>query len=204
MPSRNVIKLDAPDSYFHIYARGSNKQVIFQDDSDYSYFLHLLERYLSPKAATNRYGYAYPSYAKDLKLLAFCLMPNHIHLLVYQEKEGIKTALMRSLMTSYSRYYNLKYKRTGPLFESRYKASMISQQDYLEHISRYIHLNPRSWRRYPFSSLMYYLDKPAPAWLQPESIKDLFANKQAYLTFVMDYVEHKDMLDTIKHELADR
>ena len=204
MPSRNVIKLDAPESYFHIYARGSNKQVIFQDDSDYSYFIHLLERYLSPKAAANRYGYVYPSYTKDLKLLAYCLMPNHIHLLVYQEKEGAKTALMRSLMTSYSRYYNLKYKRTGPLFESRYKASMISQQDYLEHISRYIHLNPRSWRRYPFSSLMYYLDEPAPAWLQSEQIKDLFADKQAYLTFVMDYVEHKDMLDTIKHELADR
>jgi putative transposase len=130
-------------------------------------------------------------------------MNNHFHLLVHQDETGIMSAFMRSLMTSYSRYFNLKYKRTGPLFESRYKASQISQQAYLEHISRYIHLNPRYWLRYEHSSLKYYLEThKQPEWLNASEVLGLFASPQAYLTFLEDYEEHKQMLAEIKHELA--
>ena len=69
-------------------------------------------------------------------------MPNHIHLLVYQHQPQAMAQFMRSVLTSYSRYFNKRYKRSGSLFESRYKASLISDDAYLEHISRYIHLNP--------------------------------------------------------------
>lgn len=203
MPSRNVIKTDTPDTYFHIYARGVNKQQIFLDADDFTYFIYLVARYLSTESSHNKFGYAYPNYSQRLELLAYCQMPNHFHLLVYQKSIGVMTDFMRSLMTSYSRYFNLKYKRTGPLFESRYKASPITTQPYLEHISRYIHLNPRSWKKYKHSSLRFYLNEPSPIWLRPGRILGVFTDKAAYETFVSDYEDHKEMFDEIKHELAD-
>jgi hypothetical protein len=130
-------------------------------------------------------------------------MPNHFHLLIYQRQAGAMTEFMRSVLTSYSMYFNKKYKRTGPLFESRYKASLISEDNYLEHVTRYIHLNPRDWRHYEYSSLPYYLHQITDDWIRPERITSRFTTPQQYLTFVEDYVEAKEMLDILKHELAD-
>jgi hypothetical protein len=110
---------------------------------------------------------------------------------------------MRSLLTSYSMYFNRKYKRSGPLFESRYKASLISEDAYLEHVTRYIHLNPRDWQRYDYSSLPYYLQQISDEWVRPERISSRFSDPTAYLSFVQDYTQHKELLDILKHELAD-
>lgn len=204
MPSRNALKKDIAESFYHVYARGSNKQPIFIEPSDYDYFLKLFARYLSTKQTENKAGRLYPQFSGQIDLLAFCLMGNHFHLLLYQTEEGFMPAFMRSLMTSYSKYFNLKYRRTGPLFESRYKAARITSQSYLEHISRYIHLNPRYWKRYRYSSLRYYLDTKPGEWLKPEKITSLFKGKTKYMAFLEDYEDHKQMLEEIKHELADR
>lgn len=110
--------------------------------------------------------------------------------------------LMRSVMTSYSRYFNLKYKRTGPLFESRYRASLIDQDPYLQHISRYIHLNPRNWPTYRYSSLRYYKQGKPPEWLNLARIFSLFDSPEDYHTFVADYKEYKRVLDELKCQLA--
>lgn len=112
---------------------------------------------------------------------------------------------MRSLMTSYSRYFNLKYKRTGPLFESRYKASRIDNDSHLQHITRYIHLNPRLWQTYRHSSLKYYSDpNSAPVWIDPKIILEVFEDNREYMEFVADYEEMRDELSYIKHQLADQ
>lgn len=202
MPRRNVIRSDAPESYFHIYARGANKKNIFQDESDYLFFLRLFERYLSPDEKKNQAGVSYPNFYNRVDLLAFCLMPNHFHLLLYQRQTGDLTTCMQSIMTSYSRYFNTKYKRTGPLFESRYRSSLISDDIYLEHITRYIHLNPKHWETYEYSSLPYYLQRAQESWLRPEKILELFKSPAEYHDFVGDYVENKKMIDIIKKELA--
>lgn len=204
MPSRNVTKIDVPESYYHIYARGASKRVIFLEKSDYLYFEKLLARYLSKKPATSKEGVQYPHLAGRIELLSYCLMENHFHLLVYQIEAGAMTKLMRSLMTSYSRYFNLKYRQSGSLFESRYKASKIDEQSYLEHISRYIHLNPRSWRKYQYSSLRYYRDNNPPEWLMPQKIMTMFNSPESYMNFVADYEENRQMLSELKHELADQ
>lgn len=129
-------------------------------------------------------------------------MGNHYHLLFYQKEQGALTALMRAITNSYVRYFNKKYKRRGPLFESRYKSSMIDNQVYLEHISRYIHLNPREWRTYQYSSLSYYLAEGGrDKWVRPARILDIFSGEE-YLTFVSDYKENKLMLEEIKYQLA--
>lgn len=195
----------APQSYYHIYARGINKQDIFLDKYDYGYFTKLLRRYLSKNKLTNINGMPYPYYGDELELVVFCLMPNHFHFLVYQQESESMSKFMRSLMTSYSRYFNKKYKRTGALFESRYKASRISNESYLQHISRYIHLNPRYWRRYQYSSLPYFLgEQPGQQWLKPVRVMQLFGSAGEYLEFLKNYENRKKVLNEIKNELADR
>lgn len=204
MPSRNIIKVNIPDSYYHVYARGTNKQKLFLEAADYKYFLSLFERYLSQKPISDRMGVVYPHFYGRIELLAYCLMQNHFHLLFYQVEVTAMEKLMRSIMTSYSRYFNIKYKRTGPLFESRYKASLLDQDAYLQHISRYIHLNPRNWQTYRHSSLRYYKSDDVPEWLKPAKVLALFSGGGDYMDFVADYEQHKQMLDELKYHLADR
>lgn len=202
MPGRNIVKQDAPDSFQHIYARGHSKHKIFMDEQDYITFLNLLQRYLSANEARDPYGVSYPNFYNKLELLAYVLMPNHFHLLIYQRQPGEMSRFMKSMLGSYSRYFNKKYKRTGPLFESRYKASMISDEAYLEHISRYIHLNPQDWRNYEYSSLPYYLQQDEVSWMRPKRILNMFSAPADYLEFVSNYVEQKKMMDILKQELA--
>ena len=203
MPTRNTVKQYAEDQYYHIYSRGVAKQTIFFDERDFSQFLGILKRYLSDKPEQSSARVNYPWYAPRLDLLAFCLMPNHVHLLVFQRDKTAIIDLMRSVMTSYSMYFNKRYRRVGHVFESRYKASLINQQSYLEHISRYIHLNPYEWEEYPYSSLKYYLGKARAEWIKPTKILELFPSEEQYLEFVRDYEGHKQMLDEIHWDLAD-
>lgn len=202
MPSRNVLKDDVAGGYYHLYSRGINKQPIFVDPKDYAVFLNLLKRYLSIQPEKDKNNVEYPHLYGKLELLSFCLMPNHIHLLIYQASEGAMQQLMRSVMTSYSKYFNRMQNRRGPLFESRYKASLIQNQPYLEHISRYIHLNPKNWRSYSYSSLPYFDGKYEAEWLRPEKILDLFDSQESYKEFLKDHEDYKRLFDTVKEELA--
>jgi putative transposase len=202
MPSRNVLKLDAPESFYHVYARGNSRGKIFADADDYAYFIRLLQRYLSAEEAHDPYGISYPNFYNKVELISYCLMPNHFHLLLYQHQPAAMSALMRSLLTSYSRYFNKKYHRSGSLFETRYKASLISDDAYLQHITRYIHLNPRQWRSYEYSSLLYFLQQSTETWIRPKRVLSMFNSSDEYFRFVEDYTDHKQMLDILKHELA--
>ncbi|MCX6728149.1 MAG: transposase [Candidatus Saccharibacteria bacterium] len=191
MPSRNVIKVNLPVSYYHVYARGSNKHHIFGDESDYLYFLSLFTRYLSKEKSDPQSIDNYQKLYDSIEVLAYCLMQNHFHLLLYQIEEGGMSKLMHGIMTSYSRYFNHKYSRSGPLFESRYKASMITSDEYLLHISRYIHLNPDEWIDYPHSSVRAYLYNDMPDWMNKKRIAELYGSAVNYHRFLEDY-QNKD------------
>jgi putative transposase len=204
MPSRNIVKIDIENSYYHVYARGAARKEIFLDDEDYCVFLNLLKRYLDSEPAVDVLGREYNNFYETVELLAFCLMPNHFHILLYQHKEKAITNLMRGLMSSYSRYFNKKYDRSGKLTESSYKSSRISNNEYLMHISRYIHLNPRQWRNWGWSSLLDYLDTPRANWVRPRRILEMFPSAKEYEEFVEDYEDAQRYLDVIKWELADR
>lgn len=112
------------------------------------------------------------------------------------------TQVMQSVLSCYTRYFNKKYGMSGPLLESRYKASLISNDSYLQHITRYIHLNPKNWQQYQYSSLPYYLGKNKAEWVKQKKITDLFISSTEYLEFVKDYEDNKKMLDELKYELA--
>lgn len=203
MPSRNVIKVDVPDSYYHVYARGASRHEIFLEDEDYAYFLSLFTRYLSKEEQRDAAGRHYAHLAEEVELLAYCLMPNHFHIIYFQHEAGSISTLMRGVMTSYSRYFNRKYDRTGSLFESRYKSSRISNDMYLMHVSRYIHLNHRDWKSWPYSSYLDYANqRQPPEWLHANRVVELFYSRGKYLEFVADYEDGQRMRDAIKHELA--
>ena len=203
MPGRNTYKIYVEDAYYHIYGRGHNKSNIFRDKDDFAVFLNLFKRYLSNTPTTDKKGREYPWLQPEIELLAFCLMPNHFHALVYQSKPEAMTKLFKSVITTYGMYFNKKYKLVGPVLQSRFKASMIDKDAYLMHISRYMHLNPKNYRTWAFSSLPYYVGHRRAEWLKPERILGLFDNQKDYMDFLRDYEDYKQTMDQIKQELAD-
>lgn len=111
----------------HVIQRGNNRQDIFRSESDYSHYLEKLDH------AANRY---------QCEIHAYVLMTNHVHLLVTPQQEVGISQMMQSLGRNYVQYFNYHYKRTGTLWEGRYKASLIDSDQYLLTCMRYIELNP--------------------------------------------------------------
>ena len=181
MPSRNRIKEYAQESYYHIYNRGVNKKIIFNNNTDYAVFLNILKRHLGNQEQKDLSGRPYYQFGADLELLAFCLMPNHFHLFLYQGQDNRAIeSFMRKTITAYAMYYNHTHGRIGPLFQDRYKASLIDNDAYLHHISRYIHRNPLQYNTYEWSSLPYYYGTRQADWVKPDKILQLFESITDY------------------------
>ena len=201
MPGRNIYKEYVPDSYYHIYNRGINKQPVFLDDQDFVVFLGLLKRYLGNTTEKNINRISQPNYREQVELLAFCLMKNHFHLFIYQHTNLAIKDLMKSLTVAYGMYFNKRYKRVGPVFQQRYRAVRIVNDGQLLHITRYIHMNPHIYKTYAWSSLPYYTSQRQADWIQPKRILDLFEGDD-YLDFLNEYANRRDELDALKKELA--
>lgn len=208
MPSRNVIKEFASQEYYHVYNRGVEKRDIFLDEQDYTVFMGLLKKYLSAipnkKQNNNSNRHTYSTLNNELNLVAYCLMPNHFHLLFYQHTDDAITKLMRRVITGYVMYFNDRYKRVGTLFQGRYKAAHINADAYLHHISRYIHMNPNDYETASYSSLPFYIgSKKTPEWVKPAVVLELFDNnRQQYHEFLKDYQDTKQELSVLKWQLA--
>lgn len=172
-----------PGEFFHIYNRGNSKQQIFLDRYDYERFLNLLYTANSSKAFKLYFikdPYEFERGEGLVSIGSYCLMPNHFHILLSPLNDNGVSEFMRKIMTGYTMYFNNKYKRTGSLFEGKFKAELVSNDEYLKYLFSYIHLNPvkliqSDWKengikdyneaykyacRYMYSSLGYYLDEP--------------------------------------------
>lgn len=173
------------DEYYHIYNRGNSKQKIFHDQEDHFRFISLLYACNSENNfriySLNKEESPYDFERGNLlvSIGAYCLMPNHFHILITQTGKGTISKFMQKLSTAYSMYYNRKYKRTGGLFEGRFKAEHLDSDAYLKYIFSYIHLNPvklidKDWKEkgihdkkaaldylqsYQYSSYIDYLGK---------------------------------------------
>lgn len=119
-------RLDVPGALHHIMLRGINKSSIFEDDKDRSQFLSRLENNVT---------------AANAMVCAWVLMTNHVHILFKSGKQGISD-VMRKQLTWYAQYYNRRHRRSGHLFENRYKSVLCDEDNYLLALIRYIHLNP--------------------------------------------------------------
>lgn len=202
MPQKNTSRIFIEDSYYHVYNRGWNKQVIFRDEEDYDFFESLFARHLSSQEKADAKGRPYKHLRANTQLNAYCLMPNHFHLLIHQETADALTELMLSMMTSYTMHFNKKYQQKGTLFESRYKAVRIENDSQFIHISRYIHLNHYEFRVWLHSSYEDYL-YGARDWLEPNPILELFPSRDAYADFTSDYEGLQRELELLKKYIAD-
>jgi len=205
MPSKNVIKEYSPQSYYHLYNRGVAKQSIFRDEKDYKTFLSYLKFYLTPIVVDKSIS---PSkqlnnFFADVVLLSYCLMPNHFHFLLYQDKLTSITSFMRSLMSKYSRYFNTKYQRVGPIFQGKLKAVAVTSEEQFTYLSKYIHRNPLAIQParsdlagYKYSSYQNYLGLFNQTWLNTSEILSYFSKTnsgESYKKFVEE-VDETDIL----------
>ena len=136
--------------YYHLYNRGVDKRVIFFDDADHDRFVSLL--YICNSGIPihrSDYGsrtssgmFLVPREVTLVDIGAYCLMPNHFHILLREHSEGGVSMFMQKLLTAYAMYFNKKYERRGALFEGAFKSNHIAKDEYLKYLFAYIHLNP--------------------------------------------------------------
>lgn len=119
----------------HVMLRGINRQKIFEDSEDYRMFIHYLHKIVRPKTDS---GQPLPAYAT---FYAYCLMDNHVHLLIREGSEPLSSAIKR-IAAAYARYYNTKYEHYGHLFQDRFKSEPVNDETYFFTLLRYIHQNP--------------------------------------------------------------
>jgi putative transposase len=161
--------------YYHIYNRGVERRNIFVSDENYFFLLRRMKEYLP----------AYP-----VALIAYCLMPNHYHLLLYAEQDGAPGHFLQRLFNSYSQAFNLQNKRKGTLFEGRAKSKMIFENDYLFHLTRYIHLNPvraglvAKPEEWIFSNYREFIGSRKGLLFDAEFLETQFGTPQEYQAFV--------------------
>lgn len=193
------------DEWYHCYSRGVDKRRVFENTVDYDRFLlqvyaanrshpvhisNLKEKRFSQVIAREMLEHGEPI----VEIGAYCLLPNHFHILLKETEEGGIALFMQKLITGYTMYFNKKRERTGALFSGTYRSKHVLDDQYLKHLISYVHLNPvelcePKWKEgrgniktiekflqtYPYSSLVPYKDKSHPGrQLLGEGIFELF------------------------------
>lgn len=178
-------------AYYHLFNRGVNKETIFFERENYLFFLRQMRKYLTNEL---------------LIIIAYCLMPNHYHLLVHLKTDQLATVMQRFAL-SYSKAINKRFNRVGSLFQGPFKAVLIENNQHLLHLSRYIHFNPvdaglvskpEAWE---FSSYRDYIGLRKGTIIEHEIVLSQFASPQDYHKFVQDYQEEN--LELIRHLIID-
>ncbi len=172
-------RVEFPGAFYHVIARGNRCATLFHDDADYEAYLERLERYRQ---------------RDSLRCYAYILLANHVHLLV-ETGEVPLSRTMQTLQFTYTQYYNGRYRKTGHLFQGRYKAILCDRDAYLLELVRYLHLNPARLRQpqdpwwYPWSSHGVYLGQSGPVEVEAPAILEQFHRqvgpaRQAYRRFL--------------------
>jgi len=180
--------------YYHIYNRGVNKSKLFREPTNYLYVIEKLQKY-SP--------------VNLVSVIAYCLMPNHYHLLLRQDGERPAGNVPQSIFNSYSKAYNLKYRHSGTLFEGRFRAKPIQTTSHLLHLCRYIHGNPvkdgivadpADW---PWSSYHEWIGKRESLLVDREFINTQFVNELEYKDFLFQYLKSYELPYDVKNFISD-
>jgi len=187
----------APEEYYHLYARGFEKVATYRDVKDYERFLEGVYLCNSTKSVNIRVVKNQRNLVKGLTfdevfdvdrdetlvdIGAYCLMPNHFHLLVREIGDGGISKFMQKLMTSYTMYFNKKNGRTGAIFSSSFKAQHVVDDNHLKYLFAYIHLNPKKvvnvsdLEKYKYSSYPDYIgeNRAQASILNKDAFPDYF------------------------------
>jgi len=219
MSTRTVSFVES--EFYHVYNRGTDKRVLFQDVSDYDRFQTLLylanSNVLVDVRSLKRQYDSMFEYVKESELVAigaYCLMPNHFHILLTPLVTGGVTKFMSKLMTGYSMYFNKKYMRTGTLYEGPFKAKHADYDEYLKYLYAYIHLNPLKLmseskgaetaesvfsflKQYQYSSFCDYLgnEREVGKLLNPAPFPAYFATASQHLTELQSWLSFREEQD---------
>lgn len=208
------------DQIYHVFNRGIDHRLTFTDKLewkramaviDYYRFanppLKFSQFYKLPVGERSKFQIKMRTGPKLVDVLSFCLMPNHFHFLLRQVYEKGISKFLSNFQNSYTRYFNTKNERDGPLFLDQFKAVLVETDEQLIHVSRYIHLNPvtsyvvkdfESLTNYPWSSLPEYMEGKESI-CETSTILGFFRNQEDYMNFLKDQVEYQRELDKIKH-----
>jgi len=161
-------RLEATGVVYHVIARGNERRSIFRDDVDREKYLSRLAHY------RERF---------EFKVLAFCLMDNHVHLALETGDEPL-SRVMAGLQSSYTQAFNRRHRRVGQLFQGRYKAFVVEKDAYLLTLVKYIHQNPvkaglveKSFQ-YPWSSDRHYRQRSGPDWLDRDLVLSMLSRRR--------------------------
>jgi putative transposase len=163
--------------FYHVYNRGNNHQPIFFERENYLHFLRLIRQNLI---------------LNGVDVAAYCLMPNHYHLLVYLQTDELSEA-MKSLSLSYTKAINKRFNRVGSLFQGRFQRILITHTEHLITLTRYIHLNPvkanlvKQPEDWEFSSYLEYAELRKGNLPRLELVKDKIQGDRAYQSFLKDH-----------------
>lgn len=224
MPARSTPLVT--NQIYHVLNRGNAATSIFRTAREHQKFIEIFKYYqnTSPPLRFSKFNelniQERNQILKSLKkaenflveIIAFCLMPNHFHLLLKQIQDNGILNFIRLVTNSYSRYFGIKYQRKGSLFEGRFKATRIETDEQLLHVSRYIHLNPYSsylvkdfeeLLKYPFSSLPEYLGNVSEDICHKEIVLGHFRDLASYKDFIWDQADYQRTLEEIKHQILE-
>ena len=166
-------------AYYHIYNRGADRRSIFLNPENYRYATELIETYLTPLQIT---------------MIAYCLLPNHYHWLVRQHGEAKAGLLAQRVFNAYVKAFNNSNDRSGTLFEDRYSAIVVSSDEYLRHLCRYIHANPvrhglaTAPELWPHSNYLDWIEQRSSKLVDQTFVKVHFPAPGAYQTYVESYL----------------
>ena len=212
MPSR--IHPLVNGEYYHIFNRGVAKMDIFKNSYDFQRFLKTMLYYqiLGPKPRFSLFTPTTNTLDKNKKIveiICYCLMPNHFHFLLKQLIDGGITEFISKLSNSFTKYFNTKRRRVGPLLQGEFKSVLIESNEQLLHLSRYIHLNPsvsglvENLEEYPYSSYPEYIGLNTQQICTKEIILNQFKSPKHYQQFVLNQESYGRELEIIKHTLLD-
>lgn len=214
MPRRIIPFMN--NEFYHIYNRGVEKRDIFTQPRDYKRFLRTCYYYqfLGQKPSFSRFSKSQLNTFKPLnenklvEIICYCLMPNHFHFLLRQLKDNGVSIFISRLTNSYTKYFNTKYTRIGPLLQGAFKALRIESDEQLIHVSRYIHLNPvvaglvKNLDQYLWSSYHDYMQGKSTICSVNEILK-FFPSAEKYKEFIEDQIDYGITLEILKHQTYD-
>ena len=208
---------------YHVFNKTVDNRSLFHDSRLCQVFIKILKYYRSSLATisfsklreldSSRLDHVTRTTSRKgsfrVVVLAYCLMPNHFHLLVKQQSpQGIPDYLSHCL-NSFTKYFNLNHERQGPLFLPKFKSVSIHADDQLMHVSRYLHLNPytseliknkANLSRYPWSSFFEYCQNPHGRLSDDTLVLSMFGHKRSkYHDFVLSNADYQRTLEEAKH-----
>jgi putative transposase len=179
------------DEYYHVFNRGVEKRRIFYKKADYERFINYLIIFNTTESSwkiNNKNKFEIDDEKQLVKIIAYCINPNHFHLILRENKEDGISRFMKKICTGYAMYFNKKNERSGILFQGRYKASHISTDDLLLYISAYVNCNSEihgieTAEKYPWCSFPEYLNINTKGICNKDLILNQFKGLEEYKKF---------------------